>query len=294
MSLHTQTRKMKTAFIAKTLDELLALHDQDFIECAYLSLLGRPADDEGLVFYLDRLRMGISKLEILAQLRFSKEGKVPQAAVSGLDSAMRNQSWKQMHWFRQLSRHCRNLVGKTSIFLMRLKTNRSKTNSCGNISGLDAAIRYYKWSKYPLFGRFVKLFFDDFEENTPTERKIRRIENQLFIIRSENHQNFGKLEIELATLYHLVVQRQHTYTQNPIAVPSEEINLSINNIETCIAGLDSHIQVHTDDLYEHQTHIESHLQPYSVSTTSNSHVSDVYSELKFVILSESDKNETCN
>jgi hypothetical protein len=64
-----------SSHVAVTLDELLQYHDKQFISCAYQTLLGRTPDPEGLQYYLDRLRSGISKYEILAQLRFSKEGK---------------------------------------------------------------------------------------------------------------------------------------------------------------------------------------------------------------------------
>lgn len=57
------------------LTELLLLHDKQFVTSAYQSLLGRLPDPEGFQYYLGRLRSGISKYEILAQMRFSKEGK---------------------------------------------------------------------------------------------------------------------------------------------------------------------------------------------------------------------------
>lgn len=64
-----------SAHVADTLNELLQYHDKQFISCAYQTLLGRMPDPEGFQYYLGRLRSGISKYEILAQMRFSKEGK---------------------------------------------------------------------------------------------------------------------------------------------------------------------------------------------------------------------------
>ena len=75
--------------IASTLAELLACHDQQFVICAYQTLLGRQPDFEGLGYYLDRLRTGFSKIQILAQLRLSNEGKKYTANVQGLDTAIR-------------------------------------------------------------------------------------------------------------------------------------------------------------------------------------------------------------
>ncbi|QTX22072.1 FkbM family methyltransferase [Comamonas aquatica] len=73
---------------AATLDELLAQHDQSFIQCAYLTLLGREPDPEGLNYYLSRLRTGYSKIQILAQLSLSNEGKAYAPKFSGLDVAI--------------------------------------------------------------------------------------------------------------------------------------------------------------------------------------------------------------
>ncbi|MDR3065171.1 MAG: FkbM family methyltransferase [Comamonas sp.] len=73
---------------AATLDELLEQHDQSFIQCAYLTLLGREPDPEGLNYYLSRLRTGYSKIQILAQLSLSNEGKAYAAQLSGLDVAI--------------------------------------------------------------------------------------------------------------------------------------------------------------------------------------------------------------
>lgn len=72
----------------KTLDELLAYHDQAFIQCAYRTLLGREPDIEGANYYLRRLRSGVSKIQILAQLCLSKEAAGLKAEVIGLDDAI--------------------------------------------------------------------------------------------------------------------------------------------------------------------------------------------------------------
>ena len=73
---------------ASTLDELLAYHDQSFVVCAYHTLLGRAPDPEGLGYYLGRLRTGVSKIQLLAQLRLSKEGKAHAAELPGLEAAI--------------------------------------------------------------------------------------------------------------------------------------------------------------------------------------------------------------
>jgi FkbM family methyltransferase len=73
---------------ASNLLQLLALHDQAFIHAAYQKLLGRHSDPEGLAYYLGRLRSGVSKIHILAQLRLSPESKVHTVTIPGLDDAV--------------------------------------------------------------------------------------------------------------------------------------------------------------------------------------------------------------
>jgi FkbM family methyltransferase len=74
--------------IALTLPELLARYDQDFVECAYRTLLGRAPDPEGLSYYLGRIRTGVPKMRTVLQLSESPEGKGYAPKLSGLDNAL--------------------------------------------------------------------------------------------------------------------------------------------------------------------------------------------------------------
>lgn len=139
---------------ASKLDELLAQHDQYFIECAYQTLLGRAPDPEGLGYYLGRLRTGFSKIRILKQLRVSSEGKA----------------------------HAAKLLG------------------------LDVAIQRHQREHYPLIGWLFRLI-NGGEGNHPIERKLRGIENQIFVLGDESKRRFNHLETALAGLHHLVVQQ---------------------------------------------------------------------------------------
>ncbi|EFP64317.1 methyltransferase, FkbM family [Ralstonia pickettii] len=79
---------MNCPSIAHTLDELLSYHDQQFVHSAYLTVLGRNPDPDGFRYYLARVRQGVSKIQILSQLRFSQEGKARGSSLSGLDAAV--------------------------------------------------------------------------------------------------------------------------------------------------------------------------------------------------------------
>ena len=78
---------------ASTLDELLSYNDEHFIRCAYLTLLGRTPDADGMAFYLKKIRAGISKTQILYQMKSGKEGKSHQTNLTGLDKLIRIRRW---------------------------------------------------------------------------------------------------------------------------------------------------------------------------------------------------------
>ena len=67
------------------LAELLEYYDRQFVQRAYLVLLKRDADVEGLNGRLRLLQSGqMSRLELLFRLRFGPEGKVHKTLVRGL------------------------------------------------------------------------------------------------------------------------------------------------------------------------------------------------------------------
>ena len=65
--------------------ELLAFYDRQFVQNAYLVLLKRDADVEGLTSRLQQLHSGaLSRLELLFRLRYGPEGKQHNTVVKGL------------------------------------------------------------------------------------------------------------------------------------------------------------------------------------------------------------------
>ena len=57
------------------LNRLMHYHDRQFVELTYRLLLGRPADDEGLGYYLACIRSGESRREIAFRIGDSAEAK---------------------------------------------------------------------------------------------------------------------------------------------------------------------------------------------------------------------------
>jgi FkbM family methyltransferase len=126
---------------AKSLDELLSYHGSAFLRCSYETLLGREIDSEGARFYAKRLSSGISKIQIMAEIALSEEGKKHATLMSGL----------------------------------------------------DAAIRRYRWQKVPVFGFLLKLLTGP-SDNSPTRMQLRVIENQLFKLSEETQRYFNKFD----------------------------------------------------------------------------------------------------
>jgi SAM-dependent methyltransferase len=66
-------------------NDLLQYHDRDFIQNAYRALLKRYPDAGGYNQFLGKLRDGrLNKIDILARLRFSPEGRARKVHVKGL------------------------------------------------------------------------------------------------------------------------------------------------------------------------------------------------------------------
>ncbi|MBG1260433.1 FkbM family methyltransferase [Nostoc commune] len=59
----------------KTLNELLDLDKQKFIQESYKTLLWREADTKGLEHFLRKLDKGVSKISVLSEIAYSDEGK---------------------------------------------------------------------------------------------------------------------------------------------------------------------------------------------------------------------------
>ena len=76
--------------IATTIEGLFALQGLAFIRAAYLILLGREPDSEGMENCIAQLHSGAAKVEILAQLVDSQEGRSRVANVQEIASATRH------------------------------------------------------------------------------------------------------------------------------------------------------------------------------------------------------------
>jgi hypothetical protein len=89
---------------AKSVDALLAQGDADFVRCAYVTLLGREADPDGLTAYVNQVRSGADKLDLIAALALSPEGRSRQIDLPELTSALAAHRQSSQSLWARLSR----------------------------------------------------------------------------------------------------------------------------------------------------------------------------------------------
>jgi FkbM family methyltransferase len=129
---------------ANSLARLLSWDDVDFVRCAYVTVLGRQPDVVGEDYYLNRIREGYSKLELIWQLRSSQEGKGHDPGIAGLDRALRRAAWERKLWIGAVIRFFTH--GEPEDRLARMR--RALTNELRVIRGELAAISQNNQSNF--------------------------------------------------------------------------------------------------------------------------------------------------
>lgn len=89
---------------ASSLTDLLSWDDLDFVRCAYVTILGRQPDLPGQAQYVQQIRAGHSKLDMLWRLRRSPEAKQHDPGIAGLDRALRRAAWQRRPLLGAISR----------------------------------------------------------------------------------------------------------------------------------------------------------------------------------------------
>lgn len=73
---------------AENLDQLMAQQGLAFVHAAYVAVMGRLPDPQGILYYGGRLRAGYAKLGLLDQLARSAEGRALRSRLPGLQRAL--------------------------------------------------------------------------------------------------------------------------------------------------------------------------------------------------------------
>lgn len=93
---------------ANSLVELLSFDDIDFVRCAYVTILGRHPDLPGQKHFVQEIRAGNSKLELLSRLRQSPEATQHDPGIVGLDRALKRAAWQRRPLLGAISRLLRS------------------------------------------------------------------------------------------------------------------------------------------------------------------------------------------
>jgi len=96
------TASLRPVKAAVSADDLLSRPDAEFVACAYLTLLRRPADPEGFLHYLLQLRSDGDKFAVVHALCTSEEGRLRRPNLPGLRATLARQRIKQLPVLRQI------------------------------------------------------------------------------------------------------------------------------------------------------------------------------------------------
>jgi len=78
-----EAERERKYFPQRQVKRLLALDGEEFVYHSYATILGRLPDSDGLINYLTELQSGVGKLEIIARLKRSTEGRRINAKLAG-------------------------------------------------------------------------------------------------------------------------------------------------------------------------------------------------------------------
>lgn len=92
--IHSKVDSMKIHHV----NDLLSLHSEDLVEAAYQIFLGRRPDPQGRMDHINRLRSGIGRVALIAQIALSKEALAKAVSLPGLDKLIKDYR-KERHWF---------------------------------------------------------------------------------------------------------------------------------------------------------------------------------------------------
>lgn len=129
---------------ALNIRELLVLEHEDFIRSAYLTILERPADQDGLVYYATRLLEGHSKFDLLRELLNSDEARFRAVDIQWLSSAIgehvaakREATGEQRTVDQRIMEGRRKLAASYSRLFVRMRSLQTRLDELENEFGVQ-------------------------------------------------------------------------------------------------------------------------------------------------------------
>ena len=107
--------------------QLLELWDETFVEAMYQVILGRSPDVVGRSYYLNRVRSGVPREDILCDIANSLEATVAGRSVPGLAELLESRSWSRV-WIVRL---IRRVFGSRILPMLRALENRISSFEAG-------------------------------------------------------------------------------------------------------------------------------------------------------------------
>lgn len=116
-------------------NDLMIYHDEDFVRAVYMAILNRPADKEGLSFYVRQIRSGVHREEVIYCVATSVEAKRVQSDLGGVADIVRKWSSVKLPVFGYF--YSRKLRGGTHERELRCFINSVYINSSRFLERLE-------------------------------------------------------------------------------------------------------------------------------------------------------------
>lgn len=163
--------------------QLVQLEDEALVRAAFPTLFGRKVENNELQLYLNKLRAGWDKFEVLAELRYSPEGNAYNADVEGLRRAKLKNTLRRIPVLGKLILTAFTLLQTESrnrhfVARMDLLTRQIKQHNGEMLSHKDAQQKYmHELNTYLLDHQ--KVLQEHHEAQKQQAQAFKRLETEL-------------------------------------------------------------------------------------------------------------------
>jgi FkbM family methyltransferase len=211
-------------------EALLAKHDKAFVVAAYQQLLKRNPDVAGYSSYLHALRSGVSKLQILDEIRNSAEGSIHNQSPRGLEDLIRGREREKIFFF-----------GRIFKVFSNINRIQSMQNALQRIESQIIAKRSDDIEQYSQHAS--RLREADIAMRALIDKKITglisEVGSQLLKTSEQNRQRFEDIDVALdrqsVVLQRAAIDRRLKLVTSAIS-NDEHVSAVFNELKTAIAS----------------------------------------------------------
>ncbi len=161
--------------------------------------------------------------------------------------------------------------------LKQIHHSKEGQEYAANLPGLDKAIQRFQRRQYPLIGWLFKQG-DDEDSNHTTARKLRSIENHIFLLSEESKRRFNQFETALAGLHYLVEQQTQSIEKHTQSIEkhTQSIEKQTQSIEQQTQSIEQQTQsiITAQERFAAQDQGRRPLKTPYTPTSSNPQLSD--------------------